>query len=61
MTKTLFRSRHNRMITGVCGGLAEYFNIDVSIVRLLFVLFGFTSISIPVYIIASIVIPEQPM
>uniref|UniRef100_UPI0039789049 PspC domain-containing protein n=1 Tax=Salmonella sp. SAL4431 TaxID=3159886 RepID=UPI0039789049 len=38
MTKRLYRSRKNRMIAGICGGLAEYFNIDPVIVRVIAVL-----------------------
>lgn len=57
--KRLFKSRTNRVICGVCGGLGEYFNIDPTIIRLLFVLLGCTATGIFVYIIAAIVIPEQ--
>jgi len=50
------------MIAGVCGGLAEYFDIDPTIVRLLWVLFIFMGVGagIPAYIIAWIIIPEAP-
>lgn len=57
--KRLFKSRTNRVFCGVCGGLGEYFNIDPTIVRLLFVLLGYTTTGIFAYIIAAIVIPEQ--
>jgi phage shock protein PspC (stress-responsive transcriptional regulator) len=59
--KPLTRSASNRMIAGVCAGLGEYFNIDPTIVRLLFVLAfftGFGGIAI-VYLIMAIVVPEQ--
>ena len=59
--KPLTRSTSNRMIAGVCAGLGEYFNIDPTIVRLLFVLAfftGFGGIAI-VYLIMAIVVPEQ--
>lgn len=56
--KKLYKSR-NRMICGVCGGIAEYLNIDATIMRLLFVLIGFTGTGIVAYIIAAIIIPEQ--
>lgn len=39
MEKKLYRSSNDRMVGGVCGGIAEYFNIDSSLVRLLWVLF----------------------
>jgi phage shock protein C len=50
--KKLYRSRTNRRIAGVCGGLAEYFNVDATIIRLLFVLgFFFLSGAFWVYLI----------
>lgn len=61
-TKKLYRSIENRYIGGVCSGLAEYFDIDVVIVRLLFFIAliigggGFFA-----YIILWIVIPEEPI
>ena len=54
----LMRSRKNRLIGGVCGGIAEYFNLDPSIVRILTViLFLIPGISWIVYVIAWIIIP----
>ena len=38
--KRLYRSRENKMLCGVCGGIGEYFNVDATLIRLLFVLFG---------------------
>ena len=59
--KKLFRSRENRMICDVCGGVAEYFNIDPTIVRLAFLLFVFCAGSgVLAYIIAAIVMPDDP-
>lgn len=57
--KRLFKSRNNRVVCGVCGGIGEYFNIDPTIVRLLFVLLGCTTSGLIIYLIAAIVIPEQ--
>ncbi|MBO9390982.1 MAG: PspC domain-containing protein, partial [Roseiflexus sp.] len=60
MSGQLARSKSDRMIAGVCGGLATYFNIDPVIVRLVFVvavLFG--GVSPLVYIILWIVMPEE--
>ena len=57
--KRLYRSRTNRMVLGVCGGMGEYLNIDPTIIRLLFVLFAFTSTSIILYLACMFVIPEQ--
>ena len=38
--KRLYRSRDERMISGVCGGIAKYFNVDPTLIRLLFVIFA---------------------
>ncbi|WP_324825214.1 PspC domain-containing protein [Sinanaerobacter sp. ZZT-01] len=62
MEKRLYKSRDDRAIMGVCGGIAEYFEIDSVIVRLLAVVFIFMAgASIWAYIIAAIVIPERPI
>ena len=47
------------MICGVCAGIGNYFNIDPAIIRLAWVLFGFTGFGIFVYFIAAIVVPEE--
>jgi phage shock protein C len=63
MTPRLYRSRRHRMIAGVCGGLAERYDWDPSVVRLIFVLASFLPIPthmVLVYIIMWIVIPEAP-
>lgn len=57
--KKLYRSRENRMLCGVCGGIAEYFNIDPTLIRLGFVLFGFTGTAILAYFIAAVIIPDR--
>lgn len=60
MKKTLYRSTTNRKVAGVCAGIAEYFDIDPTIVRLLFVLFTvFSGTGIPLYIIAGIIMPRD--
>jgi len=59
--KAVTRSKSNRIIAGVCAGLADYLNIDPTVVRLLFVL-GFFAIHgglVIAYIIMAIVTPEQ--
>ena len=61
--KRLYRSLSQKMIAGVCGGLADYFDIDVSLVRLAFVGIAIISAFIPMfvfYVIAWIVIPVEP-
>lgn len=56
--KRLYRSNTNKMICGVCGGLAEYINIDPTVVRLLWVVFSFAGgFGILAYIIAAIIMP----
>ena len=61
MNKRLYRSNRNRMLCGVCGGIAEYLNVDPAVVRLVWIVFcalggsGFIA-----YIIAAIIMPEQP-
>jgi phage shock protein C len=61
MAKKFYRSRENRIIAGVCGGLAEYFDIDPIIIRLitLILVLSFGS-GLIAYIIAWIVVPEEP-
>jgi phage shock protein C len=60
--KKLYRSTSDKMLAGVCGGLAEYLNLDVSVVRIVFALLvvcaGFGA---PLYGIMWIVVPEAPV
>lgn len=61
MDKRLYKSNENRMIDGVCGGIAEYFNMDPTLVRLAWL--GFCALGgsgIIAYIIATIIIPRNP-
>jgi phage shock protein C len=59
--KKLYRSRRERMIAGVCGGLAEHFGIDPTWVRLLFVLFFFIGGSaLLIYVILWLIVPLAP-
>ncbi|MBP9676340.1 MAG: PspC domain-containing protein [Anaerolineaceae bacterium] len=61
-SKKLYRSRTDRKIGGVCGGLAQYFNIDPTLVRLLFVLgIIFVGGGLLAYLIMLIVVPEEPL
>lgn len=60
--KRLYRSRKDRMIAGVCGGIAEYFNIDPVIVRVIAVLLLFPG-GLPglvPYLVLWIIVPENP-
>ena len=59
-TKRLYRSRDDRMISGVCAGLAEYIDIDPTIVRLLFVLGLFAGgATFWAYLVMMLVVPEE--
>jgi len=61
MTKKLFRSTTDKMIGGVAGGLAEYFDIDTTLIRVLFIVVVFLGGGgIIAYIILWIVVPEKP-
>jgi phage shock protein C len=64
MSKKLHRSIIKKMLGGVCGGLAEYFEIDVSLVRLIFVGIALITALVPMvifYLIAWIIIPVEPV
>ena len=59
-TKKLYRSKDNRIIFGVCGGLGEYFEVDALIVRILFVILSLINgAGIVAYLILAIVVPED--
>src|SRR5918992_1736765 len=56
----LYRSRSQKMISGVCGGLGEYFDVDPVLIRLLFVVTAFISgVGILAYIVLWIVVPFE--
>mgnify|MGYP001075031472 CR=1 FL=1 len=62
-SKKLYRSRSNRMIAGVCAGLGDFFSIDPTVVRLVFVLgviFGFGTLGF-IYLVMMFVVPEEPV
>jgi len=60
MNKRLYRSRTERMIAGVCGGLGKYFDVDPVIVRLAAVFFAIWGAGVIAYIVAWIIVPEEP-
>lgn len=61
MSKKLYRSDSDRKICGVCGGIAEYFDVDPTLVRLAWVLLAIMAGSgLLAYIVAAIVIPRDP-
>jgi len=58
--KRLYRSRNDRKIRGVCGGLANYFGIDPTLVRVIAVLLSiFSGPGIPAYVIMAIIVPLE--
>jgi len=61
MAKQLYRSTENKMIAGVCGGIAEYFDIDPTIIRIIAVVLLLAgSAGFWIYIILWIVVPKNP-
>ena len=61
MEKKLYRSRTDKKICGVCGGVAKYLNMDATIVRLIVILLTLAGCSgLLIYIICAFVIPEEP-
>lgn len=60
MMKKLAKSQSEKKLCGVCGGLAEYFNIDPTLVRLLWVLFSLAGgAGVLAYIIAAVIMPDN--
>lgn len=58
----LYKNEENKVICGVCAGMAEYLNIDVTIVRLLWVIASLTlGCGVLAYIIFAMVMPKKPM
>ena len=63
LMKRMYRSKKDRKIAGICGGLGEYFDVDSTLVRLIFVLLLFTTGFAPIiitYLIGWIIIPLNP-
>lgn len=60
MGKKLYRNTEQKMIAGVCSGIADYINIDPTLVRLLWALVGLSGAGIVAYIICALIIPEKP-
>jgi phage shock protein C len=60
-SRKLYRSKANRQIAGVCGGLAEYFNVDAILIRVLFVLLAVLGGSgLVLYVAMWIIVPKEP-
>ncbi len=61
MSKKLYLSRNDKKLAGVCGGIAEYFDIDSTLVRLLWILFTLPGgAGLIVYIVAAVIMNEPP-
>jgi phage shock protein C len=57
--RKLYRSRDQRMLAGVCGGLAEYFNVDATLIRVLFlVLAVFGGTGLVIYVVMWLIVPD---
>ena len=60
-TRKLYRSKTNRQVAGVCGGLAEHFNVDATLIRVLFVVLAVLGGSgLLLYVAMWIIIPKEP-
>jgi phage shock protein C len=60
--RKLYRSRNDRIISGVCGGLGEFFGIDPTLIRIIFILlliFGGSGLII--YLVMLLIVPEEPL
>lgn len=61
MEKKLYRSNQNKKLCGVCGGIAQYFGIDPTVIRLIWVAFTCLGGSgLLAYILCAFIIPEEP-
>lgn len=61
MNKRLYKSSEEKMLAGVCGGIAEYFDLDPTIVRLAWAIFSaFAGTGVLIYILAAIIMKENP-
>jgi phage shock protein C len=57
--RKLYRSRTERMVAGVCGGLAEYFSVDTTVIRVLFLVITlFGGAGLVVYVVMWILVPD---
>jgi phage shock protein C len=60
-TRKLYRSRSDRKLAGVCGGLAQYFNLDATLIRVLFVVLAVLGGSgLVLYLAMWIIVPNEP-
>lgn len=61
MSKKLYRSRHDKVISGVCAGIADYAGLDVSLVRIVtFIVVFFGGLSFWLYVLLALIVPLEP-
>ena len=62
MQKKIYRSVSDRKISGVCGGLAEYLNVDATVIRIIWAIISLFTLfaGIAAYLICTLLIPEKP-
>lgn len=58
--RRLYRSRTHRFVAGVCGGIAEFFGLNPTLVRIGFVFFGLFGVGELVYLLLWLIVPKQP-
>lgn len=58
--KKLYLSKKDEKIAGVCGGLAEYLNIDSTVIRVIWVLVALSGAGVLAYLICALIIPDAP-
>jgi phage shock protein C len=60
-TRKLYRSRTDRKLAGVCGGLAQYLNVDATVVRVVFIILAVLGgATIPIYLAMWVIVPYEP-
>jgi phage shock protein PspC (stress-responsive transcriptional regulator) len=60
MEKKLYRVREGKMLAGVCGGIAEYFNVDPTLIRVAWALLAASGTGVLAYLICALIIPQEP-
>ena len=60
MEKKLSRNTQNKMLAGVCSGVAEYVNIDPTVARVIWALVGLSGAGLIAYLVCALIIPEKP-
>jgi phage shock protein PspC (stress-responsive transcriptional regulator) len=60
MQKKLYRKREGKVLAGVCGGIADYFDLDPTVIRVIWALLAATGSGVLAYIICALIIPEAP-